>query len=90
MQILHEIQATGCGVVFIGRPHIVADEWVFNVAAFSGATMLQASMASPTRASSETLRERLFDELELRGVEFVEVNDAMMLKCECSASVTVQ
>jgi predicted aconitase len=87
MKFIDEMEARECDIVFVGRPHIAGDEWSFEAATLAETTLLQTTIVSISRGCVEALRDRLIDELELRGVEFVEVNDAMMLNFKSSASL---
>ncbi len=79
MRFIDEIETRGCAIVFIWWPHIAGDEWAFEASTLAGTTLLQTSVVSVSRARIDMLRDDLIKELDARGIEVVEVDDAMML-----------
>lgn len=89
MQIIDEIDERGCSRAYIGRPHMVGDDWMLEAIAFCGQTMVKSLSTSPSRGFLDEERDNLIDELNARDIEIFEVHNATMRAIDGVVSVAM-
>lgn len=72
-----EIEALG-GMTYVGYPQMAGDQWTLEIFTIAEVRALRNQQYAKSRANIDATRSKLIEEFDARGIDFVEVESALM------------